>query len=60
MSEQVYVKKPAYLKLLKMMYANEIKFNVSKYMIKFWSTNAHAYQISDGPDKTILLVLLEC
>ena len=39
-SEQAYVEILAYLKLLK------IEFNLSKYVMKFWSTNARVYAIS--------------
>ena len=38
-SEQAYVKILAYVKLLKMVYASVVKFNVSKYVIQLWSTN---------------------
>ena len=39
-SEQAYVEILAYLKLLK------IESNLSKYVMKFWSTNARVYAIS--------------
>ena len=39
-SEQAYVKILAYLKLLK------IEFDMPKYVMKFWSTNARVYAIS--------------
>ena len=38
-SEQAYVKILAYLKLLKMVHTSVLEFDVSKYMMKFWSMN---------------------
>lgn len=38
----------AYLKLLEMVYVRALLFDVSKYVIKFWSTNVSAYAIFDG------------
>ena len=37
--EQAYVKILAYLKLLKMVHTSVLEFDVSKYMMKFWSMN---------------------
>lgn len=40
-SEQAYVKILAYLKLIKVVHTSVLEFDVSKYMIKFWSMNMH-------------------
>ena len=37
-SEQVHDKVLMYLKLLKMVYVSILEFNISKHVIKFWST----------------------
>ena len=38
-SEQAYVKIVTYSKLTKMVHASVLEFDVSKYVIKFWSMN---------------------